>query len=171
MSLAAAQIALDTDFAAISAGSNLKPIGRCAQTVAQSGWANNTGIPITFTTEDVDSGNAHNNVTNNTRITPTKAGWYRVHGSVSFAGQTDYTTIEVFLRSNGTGGYPPAGRISPSAANQTLVIGTTALILFNGTTDYVELLARTVRSGAGTSGTVVSTQFASVLEYQFEADQ
>jgi hypothetical protein len=166
----AGQILLDTDLAVVKAGSSSKPAGRMVQTVTQTGLANNTIVAMSFTTEELDTDNYHNNVTNNTRVTPSKAGWYRVHGSVAFSGQTDYTAVEAFIRFNGASGLPPAFRITPGVTSTTVVGGCTALVLCNGTTDYFELCYRATRSGAGTSGTTISVQFATVLEWQFERD-
>lgn len=167
----AGQILLDTDLDSISAGSNLKPAGRMVQTVAQTGVANNTIVAASFTTEELDTDNFHNTVTNNTRVTPNKAGWYRFSGAISFAGQTDYTAVESLLRFNGSSGLPPASRITPNATATTIVLPVSALVLFNGSTDYIEICFRCSRSGAGTSGTTISVQFATTLEWTFERDQ
>ena len=166
----AGQILLDTDLAAIKAASTSKPAGRMVQTVAQTGIANNTITAMSFTTEDLDTDNAHNTVTNNTRVTPTRAGWYRVHGSVAFTGQTDYTALEALIRTGGSLSLPPAGRMQPSATSTTLLVPCTALVFCNGSSDYFELCYRAVRSGAGTSSTVVSVQFATVLEWVYERE-
>jgi hypothetical protein len=169
--LAAGQIALDTDFTGISQASNAKPAGRLVQTVAQAGFANNTLTPLTFTTEDLDTHNFHNNVTNNSRVTPTVPGWYRVFAAASLVGNTDFTAVEVTIRANGGFSTAPAFRIQPGTTAGTIVIQCSALILCNGTTDYFEGITRTLRSGSGTGSTAISIQFASVLEWTFERDQ
>lgn len=166
----AGQLLLDTDLAGIKAGSNLKPAGRMVQTVAQTGIANNTIVAATFTTEELDTDNYHNNVTNTSRVTPGKAGWFRFSGAICFTGQTDYTAIESLLRFNGSAGLPPATRVTPNATATTMVLPVSALVLFNGSTDYVELCLRFSRSGAGTSSTTISVQFATTLEWTFERD-
>lgn len=141
-----------------------RPTGRLVQTVTQT-LAHNSGVPITYTTEDLDSAGYHSTSSNTSRVVPLRAGWYRVYGSVAFTGRTDYTTVEATLDLNGTA-LAPAHRITPTTVNQTLVIGTTALILVNGSTDYFELLARHVNGASASSSTVVSSQFACVLEWE-----
>lgn len=148
------------------------PTGRLVQTVAQTGIADNTTTAVTFTTEDLDTEGFHSTSSNTSRVTPTVAGWYRVYGSVAFGGQDDWQFLEVFLRKNGSTGIPPAFRITPYSGanplNTTQVVGCTALIECNGSTDYFEVCFRGQDVGAGSNiGTVVSAQFASVLEWEF----
>lgn len=140
------------------------PIGRLIQTVAQTGIASNTATAITFTTEDIDSHGFHDTGSNTSRVTPTIAGYYRVHGSVSLAGATDHTIVEAFIRKNGATGMPPAFRLATTFGNQTLVFGATALVEVNGSTDYFEICLRATKT-AGTIATVISSQFASALEW------
>ena len=141
------------------------PIGRLVQTVAQTGIASNTATAITFTTEDVDSHGYHDNATNNSRVTPTLAGWYRVSGAVCIAGATDYTVFEAVIGKNGTA-IAPATRTAPNATSNTLLNPASALVECNGSSDYFELRFRATK-GAGTISTAVSSQFASVLEWEF----
>lgn len=144
-----------------------RPSGRLVQTVAQTGIASATVTPLTFTTEDLDSHNFHSTSVNTSRVTPTTPGWYNVKGSVAFVGATDYTVNEAFIRQNGSVGVPPAGRFTPSASAQTLVLGCTAKVFCNGSTDYFEVCLRATKA-AGTIGTVISAQFTSVLEWEFD---
>src|SRR3954467_11462650 len=92
-----------TDITTLQSYTTLRPIVRMVQSVAQTAIASGTITACTFTTEDVDSNGFHDNVTNNSRITPNVAGWYRFHGAVSFTGQTDYTVVQAYLRINGSG--------------------------------------------------------------------
>lgn len=168
MGLDAGQIMLDEDFDEIQAASSEKPLGRLVQTVAQSGLASAAYSAMTFTTEALDTHGFHDTAVNNSRVTPTVAGWYRVHGAICTVGQTDYTTIEVVLRKNGSSNLSPATRLNLRNDSQTTVIPVTALIDCNGTTDYFELVLRPTRSGAGTTSTSVASQFATTLEWQYE---
>jgi len=143
-----------------------RPAGRMVQTVAQTGIANATQTAVTFTTEDYDTHNFHSTSSNTSRVTPTVAGLYTVRGAVSVIGQTDYTFVESTLRFNGATYMAPATRLTPSATTGTLIVPVAASIACNGTTDYFELTFRLTRGGAGTSGTVISLQFASVLEWE-----
>ena len=143
-----------------------KPRGRIRQTTTQTGIVNSTNTALTFTTEDIDSHGYHSTSSNTSRVTPLLAGDYRVTGSLSLGGNTDYTQVQVFLALNGTA-LAPACRITPGATSQTLVIGTTAIISCNGSTDYFEVWYQATRSGAGTTSTAVSAQFASALEWEY----
>ena len=157
--MAAGDIIYASDFA--------KPIGRIRQVTAQSGIVNGTATAVTFAAADeIDTDNFHDPATNNTRVTPTVAGYYNVRGGVALAGQTDYTVVQAYLAKNGSA-LAPAHRITPSTASQTIVLPLAATIECNGSTDYFEIYFICTRSGAGTSCTVVSAQFACVLEWEF----
>jgi hypothetical protein len=145
-----------------------KPIGRLVQTVAQTGIASNTATAATFTTEDLDTHNFHDTGSNTSRATPNIAGIYNVRGSISLAGATDYTILQCLIRKNGSSSLPPAYRSTGVAASaQTLVFGTQAFVDCNGTTDYFEVVL-IVSKSAGTISTVISAQFACVLEWVYE---
>ena len=169
MGTGAGQIVFEDDIAAIEDSSSDKPAGRMVQSGAQTGILNNVLTACTFTTEDFDTHGFHSTSVLTSRVTPTVSGLYDVRGGVSITGQTDYTTVEAVIRFNGNA-IAPAHRITPSAGSQTLVIPATAFVVCNGSTDYFEIAFRLQRSGAGTSGTVVSSQFASVLEWAKERD-
>jgi hypothetical protein len=145
------------------------PQGRLVQQAAgvQTGIVSGTATAVTFGagSEDLDTNNFHDTATNNSRVTPTVAGWYRVHGAIALAGATDYTILEAFIRKNGSTGLPPAYRSTgASASAQTLVFGTSALVQCNGSTDYFEICMRITKT-AGTISTVFSSQFACTLEW------
>lgn len=146
-----------------------RPICRLVQLVTQVGIANNTITAITFTSEDVDTHGFHDNAVNTSRITPTVAGWYRFNGAVAWAGQTDYTGVEAYIRPNAGSGLAPAGKYGGSGAVATTLVAPTGDVwyLMNGTTDYMELMGRHIRAGAGTSSTVISSQFTSVFQCEF----
>lgn len=156
-----------SDLNTISDATVGKPVGRIRQGTAQTGIVNTTATAITFTaTDEIDTAGIHDPATNSSRVTPTKAGAYQVRAAVAFAGQTDYTVIQVYIAKNGTA-LAPATRITPSASSQTLVVPAAATVDCNGTTDYFEVYMVATRSGAGTTSTVVSVQFASVLEWEY----
>lgn len=157
--MAAGDIIYASDFA--------KPIGRIRQGTAQTGIVNSTATAVTFAAADeIDTDNFHDPATNNTRVTPTIAGTYHVTGGVAIAGATDYTQVQCYLAKNGSA-LAPAHRITPGATSNTLVLPVAAKIECNGSSDYFEIWFQLTRSGAGTSGTAVSAQFASVLEWEF----
>jgi hypothetical protein len=143
-----------------------KPIGRLRQGTAQTGIVNSTATAITFTaTDEIDTADFHSTSTNTSRVTPTVAGYYWVQGGVALGGATDYTVVQAYIARNGSA-LAPAFRITPSASSQTLVLTAAAVVECNGSTDYFEIYYVATRSGAGTSATVVSAQFACVLEWQ-----
>lgn len=144
-----------------------KPAGRIRQGTAQTGVLNTTATAITFAAADENDTHAfHDPTTNNTRVTPTVAGIYRVTGGVAIGGQTDFTQVQAYVGRNGTA-LAPAHRITPGATSNTLVLPVSAEVQCNGSTDYFEIYYQASRSGAGTSATVVSSQFASVLEWEW----
>lgn len=144
-----------------------RPAGRLRQGTAQTGIVNSTATAITFTASDeIDTDGFHSTSTNTSRVTPTVAGLYQVQGGVAIAGATDFTAVQAYLALNGSA-LAPAHRITPGTASQTLVLPVSALIQCNGSTDYFEIYYVATRSGAGTSSTVVSAQFACVLEWLF----
>lgn len=153
----------------LAAGSIEKPTGRIRQTVAQTGITNNTITAVTMDTEDWDDGGYHSTVTNTSRVTPTKAGLYLVTGGIAYTGQTDYSGVEAIWRKNGSTTYPPATRHSSlSTTSGTIVVPAAPIqIRCDGVSDYFELCMRAARSGAGTTSLVVSSFFASALEWQF----
>jgi hypothetical protein len=145
-----------------------KPTGRIRQGTAQTGLTSGANVAITFAAADeIDTHNFHDIAVNNTRVTPTVAGIYRVSGGVCVSGQTDYTQVQAFLAKNGTG-IAPAHRITPGTTTQTLVLPVSAEIQCNGSSDYFEIYGSATRSGAGNWATAVSVQFASVLEWTWD---
>jgi hypothetical protein len=145
------------------------PSGRLVQQAAGvHAVANNAMVAMQFGagSEEWDSPGFHDTVTNNSRVTPTVAGKYLVHGAVSLAGRSDYSSIEAVIAKNGTA-VPPASTIAVGASNTTEVHNASALVSCNGTTDYFEVQARQVNVAAASVNTVVSAQFASVLEWVY----
>jgi hypothetical protein len=140
--------------------------GRLIQPATQ-GLADNTLNMIQFGTssEVVDVGGSHSESTNNTRVTPTAAGWYDFRGCVAFGGLTATAVFsETYFRKNGTTAIEGAGREQGSGAGAgTHSRQCQAFIYCNGTTDYVELAAR--QDSGGAASTVVSFQYTSTLEW------
>jgi len=162
MGLGAGQIAEDADFTAIDATTDSKPIGRLVASGTQT-LNDNVETAITFSAEEIDTHGFHSTVSNTSRVTPNVAGYYRFYGSVFFASLTTPVTAEGRLRKNGTDNIAPAHR----GPGYTVASSgpTTAIIAMNGTTDYVELIAR--QDSAGNSSTNQSIQFSSVLEWEY----
>jgi hypothetical protein len=155
---------------AVIAGTTGKPAVRLKQSAAQTGIANNTATPILFDTEDLDTHGSHSTSVNTSRITPNKAGWYRAYGTVLWQARTDWQLLYCYLRLNGSTQIAPGGRNAGSVQNYAHAVSCTALISFNGTTDYIELVGQAANAGAGTHSTVVGGAQNSVLELEFVRD-
>lgn len=163
MAIASGNIILSSDIGAIQAGSTAKPLVSLIQATAQS-IPNNTNTAITYTTEQIDTNNYHDSTTNNTRITPSQAGYYLVTVNYWTASSATLTSIETFVRLNGTTTYGTVGRIAGlgGAANNSSAVGTattwavsaSAYVPCNGSTDYIEHCVRQIQaSGAAAVNT------------------
>lgn len=142
-----------------------KPIGRIVQTVAQV-LTDAAYVAITFTgTDTYDTSNAHDPASNPSRVTPTVAGYYRFTGTVWFATATTPVRTSIQWRVNSSAG--ATGPVIEDAFNgrQHSSPMSTAIIAFNGTTDYVELMA--LQDSSGNINTFVSGQVASILEWEW----
>lgn len=153
------------------------PLTYLVQQATQT-MANNATNPIEFATGAtvIDSHNFHNEASNNTRVTPTVAGYYHVQGKVAFGARSDHSIVDAFLRKNGsTTILGSSGRINYSrftgATNSTAstnpVVFCESIVYFNGSTDYIEMLGVQTNVAAGSSSTGVTGQFASTLKVEF----
>jgi hypothetical protein len=101
-------------------------------------------------TDEIDPFNWHNPASNNTRVTPTIAGWYQTVASVDWGDDSDYTNLIIDVRRNGsTIGTTfaldmPQGDVSNFRGSLT-----TPLILLNGSSDYLELFVFQSNTSAG----------------------
>lgn len=159
-----------TDVQSLADATTGRPLVRLVQAVAQTGLAHGSPAAITFTTEDFDTHGYHDPAVNNTRITPTKPGYYRFHGVVFFGVRTDYTLALSYIRKNGATNLPPGGRLNMTGITGSFTFGVIAdvIIDMNGTTDYVELIGQSNNAAVavwatGTGGSGV----ASTLEAEY----
>jgi hypothetical protein len=145
-----------------------KPLVRLIQQVAQS-MADNTVAALTFGagSEDIDTHGFHDTVTNNTRITPTVAGYYTARGTMWIALAT--TTASIEGRINKNGAVWEINRNKPDTAN---AIGGSvtveSLVSMNGSTDYVEFAGMQDDTGGTARLTSVSVGFASTFVLKYE---
>jgi hypothetical protein len=149
-----------------------KPICRLVQQSAQS-FADNTATAITFGSgsEVVDSANMHNVSSDTSRITPTVAGWYRVSGKLVVPAGTDYASLEIYIRKNGSTNIPSVSREGPNATSSSRTIYVDHLVDFNGTTDYVELMATQDNTSSASRNTPSNGgSFSCTFEAVYEAD-
>lgn len=154
---------------AIQASSE-RPICRCLATAGQS-IPDATLTPLQFGAEDFDTHGFHDPVTNNSRITPTVAGYYRFQATYFNGPRADFTTVDVSFRKNGATSIAPAERRTFSTAatqvSQAHSVQCTALIFCNGTTDYVEAMAFQDNAANVANITNQSARFSSVFECEF----
>lgn len=143
--------------------SHFIPIGRIVATGTQA-LADNTLTAITFSaTDDIDTHAQHNPSSNNTRVTPNVAGYYRFEGNVWFDGQTTPVFNDTHFRLNGVTSLASGGGGQGSTGAQAFPCSATQLM--NGTTDYVELMAR--QNSAGADSTLQTAQLSSVIEWHY----
>jgi hypothetical protein len=147
-----------------------RPMVRLVQAVAQS-IPDNTGTAITFTTEDLDTYGFHDPVTNNTRITPSVAGWYRFHGTYFTSTPTfpavPNAMLACYMRKN-LSTVPPGSRTLPVTNVVSPSVACTALVEMNGTTDYMEFVG--LQDSSGALNTAISAYIASTFECVFVAN-
>lgn len=131
---------------------------------------------VTFDTEDADPSSIHDSVTNKGRVTPTRAGWYRVHARLekSAAASASDKYWRAVIYKNGAaykyGAQYVEGDATPSISPAATVDG---LVYCNGSTDYIEIVVQhnetgSVALGVGTGvcffdGEFVSADYAGSL--------
>jgi len=94
-----------------------------------------TNTKIALQTEEYDTANCFDNATNY-RFTPNVAGYYQVNGIVAFSvSATGFRFIEIWK--NGSK-HKSGNQLPGGSVNYTAII-VSALIYFNGSTDYIEL--------------------------------
>ncbi len=167
MGTAAGQILEDADLTALKQASSEKPIGRITVSGGQN-IAHNSYTALIFNTEDIDTHGQHDLVTNTTRVTPNVPGVYRFHGTLSIGGRTDFSFVEVTVRPNGGTPIAPSTRDRPplTDAATTLQYGTTALVECDGSTDYVEIVARQVNAASAVQITAQSVHLTCSMEWE-----
>jgi len=156
----------------IIAGTTSKPIVRLVASGTQS-ISDSTATAIAFTAEDIDTDGFHDTSTNNTRITPTKAGYYWLKGVYYTSGRTDFVTVDAAIGKNGTA-VAPAGRKNFSTAatqvSNALSVECGAYQAANGTTDYFELIGFQDNAANAAQNTNQAGRFSCTLECEFVRD-
>lgn len=145
------------------------PNGKLITPTGGASIAHNTFTAIGFGSGSEALGwdllNWHSEVSNTGRVTPTKAGKYRVHGIVCLTTRSDWSGVEVGIQINGGSWATPTRLPSPGVG--TLLVENTSLISMNGTTDYFELYCRQTNAASAAATTVVSAHFACELDWQW----
>ena len=100
--------------------------------------ASGTSTKVTCNTEEFDTNSNYDNATNY-RFTPTVAGYYQVTGEIQYVATVSTAVCTAILYKNGSQ-FKTGAQIHGST---TKAIGSivSALVYFNGSTDYVELYA------------------------------
>ncbi len=114
------------------------PRAQMRQIVAQ-GITTGTWTSLTFTAEDLDSHNGHDNVTNNTRYTGQVSGVYLLDGGVWFDANTTGVRMCRWAK-NGTVLVGSGVEAAPVSGGQTALAAKGYLVSLN-VGDYVELQA------------------------------
>lgn len=126
--------------------------------------ANSTLTAITFDTEVIDTEGMHSTTTTPSRITPKTPGWYVGWFGIGWSTNSAGRRLNM-VRKNGTGSSSSGtfGRVDlrPGTGGTQATKGFRFWQYFNGTTDYLELMAYQ------SSGAALNT-FASVPEIQPE---
>lgn len=132
----------------------------------------NTSTALQFGTGSTvyDTHNFHDESTNNTRITPTVAGYYEVNGIVFFNSRTDYTLLYASIGLNGSewGTGPRLIKASTATGSAAQSQHITPLeVLMNGSTDYLELRAIQTNAASAASSVNGGVPFLSVFQCKF----
>lgn len=112
----------------------------------------NTITKINFQTEEYDTGSRYD--TSNSRFTPNVAGYYQINGALSVSSGTTGVLLTIYKN-----GARHKDGVYPVSTNNATV---SALVYFNGTTDYVELYGLFV-SGQAASASLSATYFQGYL--------
>jgi hypothetical protein len=121
-----------------------------AQTVSSAAY-----VKVAFNTEAFDTNSNYDTALY--RFTPTVAGYYQVNADISYTGGTPYSTtyMGVWFAKNGT---RDIASIIPISAFATPSVS--ALIYFNGSTDYIETQ---MSQTSGVSLSLRGTHFSAFL--------
>lgn len=144
----------------------VSPIGAvCQVTQSTMNIADSTPTLVTFGGESLDPLSWHSIVTNNTRVTPTIAGWYRATFSCLFSDDADYVRLFAHFFKNGSG---TNIRSDLTDSGGTLVRAAISiaspLIQLNGSSDYLEVSVLQTNT-SGNAESVESSFFLVELVY------
>jgi hypothetical protein len=115
---------------------------------ASQSFTTATATKVQFQTEEFDTNNNFDNVTNY-RFTPTVAGYYQVNAGIAWSGA--YTAPILMIYKDGIDykdGVQPVGTVYRSTVN--------ALVYCNGSTNYIEIYAIQNSGSTGTSAAAIS---------------
>jgi len=146
------------------------PLCKLVQQIAgqQTALVTVTDVVLTFGagSEEIDTHNIHDTVTNNSRVTPNVAGYYRCHVRPILAFNTTVSAIQSWVRKNGAAA-ERSGNAKPSATTGVNLAGQpfTTILPFNGTTDYVEAGLQFTASANQATNNVAGSLSTFIVEY------
>jgi hypothetical protein len=134
--------------------------------VAQATQSIAAAVAVQFGTgsEEVDTHGFHDTATNNSRITPTVAGWYRLTATVNMQSAA-YSQILMVFRKNAANVAPLVPFRPDAAAAAAGGVQLTATVSANGSGDYFEIVTQS--TPAGTTAFASGGVQTSVFECEF----
>jgi hypothetical protein len=106
----------------------------------------NTYVKLAANTEEFDTNSNYDNATNY-RFTPSIAGYYQINGCINMFCSSGPNDAYITIYKNGTRFKDGDNETNTSGTESQVCVS--ALIYFNGSTDYVELYGKTSQ-GSGT---------------------
>lgn len=147
------------------------PLTRLAQQVSQTGIASGATAVLTFGpgSEIVDTDNYHSETVNNTRVTPTRPGWYRVVVKVVAEFNSAIISQNAAVLKNGSV-IDRSGNHRPNTSNVNSGTILETWVDCNGSTDYIEGAISCATTGAVTWNTNVSANTLNTLTVEWVRD-
>ena len=124
------------------------PVFRAGQVGTQTLTSNVSTKLTLITGESYDTANCYS--TSTQRFTPNVAGYYLITLAILGAGNTGTTAVEATIGYNGVVASIGSAVGSPATSYSSAISNTSAVLYFNGSTDYVEAFGRVVGTGTVT---------------------
>lgn len=166
MTVVAGGIVQSVDLTALALLTTGRPLVRLIQQSTQNFTTGNNLVLAWSGSEDTDTHNFHDPSTNNSRVTPTLAGYYLVTGTVAFSGNGNVTAASAAIVKNAASTIQPFMRVKPGTSTAAFSVQTRCQVQFNGTGDYIELWGNATFA-SGTLSTQASGGINSVLELEY----
>lgn len=122
-----------------------------------------TWTKVTLNTEEFDTASAFDSTTNY-RFTPLTAGYYQIQGSIQLNGTANtQTTAACSIYKNGTIYKQGSTWSSASSVTVNMLQTVSAVVYFNGSTDYVELYGYNAQTAPVFQAGISQTYFSGAL--------
>lgn len=157
MSVAGGQIITAADMNRALRGGPERPFCVVRNTVVTSVTNNSVATALPWDTETRDTHGWHDNVTNNSRITPNIPGWVEVKSIIHFAGNATGRRSAVLKLNAGTAYY---GEIKAATSASGVSAINVREFEVNGSTDYLQTFAFQDSGGALNTADIVATYFS-----------